>query len=82
MAVDFEDSKLLKDIFGIFTSCRRSFDLIHAELPHFISNYLVRKHSLDECPAEQDCSNLWVALGVDPEIIDMLAATRLTWNTG
>ena len=78
---EFQTSEFAKDMHIIVASLRTSSNLIHNALPDFIARHLAPT-PLEELDSEADCHDLWVALAVEPEMLQLLVDLRLRWRDG
>ena len=78
----FADTQMMKDMHIILESLRNSSNLIWQSLGAWLGEVLVFKPDT-ELPEAEVLELLWTALGVEPELVDLLANTfRLTWAGG
>ena len=82
MLAEFSDKDLLRDCFVVVAALRNSIDLITTHIGMWISSRLQFVEPL--CSDEiQDFVIMWVALGLDGELADLLAGTlQLRFEAG
>ena len=78
----FNDAQLMGDMYIIVASVRNAYVLLHQHLAHWLQAKLVLVPD-HELPPVQERVDLWTALGVDPDLVELLACKlRLQWEGG
>ena len=76
----FNDSDLMNDVWIIMASARNSFGMVHSYLLPWL-NSVVTFVPEDELPPAEDMGVMWSALGLDPNLVELLAGKlRLYWK--
>jgi len=78
----FKDLELMKDVYIIISSVMNSYDLVHGHLAAWLNEHM---HFVpaDALPHSDQLFSLWTALGVEPELADVLSSDlRLRWEGG
>ena len=69
---------VLQNVWIVFASLRNSFDLILQHLPQWLP-VVVSWTPRDRLPAPERLTKLWTVLGLDEELVDLLANDLVLW---
>lgn len=71
--------QLTKDIYIAIESLRNSYDLLYEHMGAWLSENV---RFVDDPASPEDLMDMWNALGVKPEWVDLLVSLRLLWRRG
>ena len=70
----------MKDLWVVNASLRNSYDLFLGNIISWIRVHL-QPVPADKLPTEEECRELWTALGIEPEMVEVLSVDlRLSWD--
>ena len=75
----WNDGTVLKDVYVAIESLRRSYNILYERMAPWLQRVV---YFTDEAEDVATLSQLWAALGVDPEFIEDIAGLGLLWRGG